>query len=249
MSKAWYHDQRTSHGTRGGEWQPASGGGFFRVKPDGLGEWRSELPAGAVVRHPSRHVTRAATPPARPVTRQTLPQPGARVPILTQRPEFRARSPILSPPPVREESTRVYKVVDTATVPSATRMIAEYAVKHALTLHGVPPDAVRIQWVQRLAPGASRMHADEWYGPATMGGKTRSESHDGRQITISLLRDLPPEHAAEVGLHEGFHAVQYLRAPLAMRDPATFRQTEEQAQEFGKRHLGDLRGLLGSLRR
>ncbi len=172
-------------------------------------------------------------------TRQAPPSP-----LGTQR-KF-APAPRQQATPPKEDATRIFKHVPPDTVPTATRAVAEYAIRHALNLHGLPPSAVHLKWVQQLAPGATMMADDEFRAPAKMGGKTRSDGHDGRQLTITLRRDLSLQGAAEVGLHESYHACQFLRAPLAMRDGAVSRQVEQMAQEFATRHLRDLEWLIQS---
>jgi len=231
---------RTIH--RPSDWRQIPGARLVRVNADGIEHWTT-LPtppttraagrdhhSNAVTRQPSRSGVYAPIPTVSEETRQVL----RRHVYGTNR-------------PTGEECTRVFQRVDAATVPAGVRMIAEHAVNHALRVHGVPPDAVRIQWVQQLAPGASKMAADELYGHAHALGWTRPDAGDGRQPTIFLRRDLTVEAAAETGLHEGFHAVQYLTAPLAMRDAAMRQQAEQQALAFGKTHLSALGGLLGSL--
>lgn len=166
-----------------------------------------------------------------------------------QSPVYPTMSPAATrPAPPPEEATRIFKHVAADTVPTATRAVAEHAIRHALTLHGLPPSVVELQWVQRLAPGATRWADDEFRAPHDMGGKTRSDGHDGRQVTIMLRKDLPLQQIAETALHEAYHSVQYLRAPLAMRHDALSEQVEWQAQEFTRSHLRELEGLIDSFR-
>jgi hypothetical protein len=127
--------------------------------------------------------------------------------------------------------------------------VVEHAIKHGLALHGLPPSMVALQWIQRLAPGATVMEADEFRAEAQRYGSTRVAGPDGHQVSIVLRHDLPLEELALTALHEAYHAVQYLTAPLVMRDGSLLTQAEHQAETFARQHLRDLKGLIESFRR
>lgn len=141
---------------------------------------------------------------------------------------------------------RIFKHSPADRVPTAAHAVAEHALRHALALHGLQPSQIELQWITRLAPGASVMYDGEFHGPSTMTGKTLSDGHDGRTVTIFLRHDVPLELIAETALHEAFHAVQFLYAPLGMRDDTFKAQIEAQAEAFAARHLRDLKGLMAS---
>jgi len=151
--------------------------------------------------------------------------------------------------PATDEVLRIFKYSPADTVPTTARAVAEYAIKHALYLHGFQPSMIELQWMQRLASGATVFCDDEFHGPHNMAGKTRSDGHDGRTVTIILRHDLPLETIAETALHEAFHAMQFLHTPIGMRNDALKVQVEQQAQEFAARHLRDLQGVLASFLR
>lgn len=202
-----------------------TGEGTFTLMPGGLGKWEATP-------EPPRATSSAPAPVPRAIQRVPVPS---------------APNPPATPP--KDEVTRIFKSVTADTVPTATRAVAEYAIKHALYLHGFQPSMIALQWMQRLAPGATVFCDDEFRGPHNMAGKTRSDGHDGRTVTIILRHDLPLETIAETALHEGFHAVQFLHTPIGMRHDALKVQVEQQAQEFAARHLRDLQGVLASFLR
>lgn len=212
-------------------------GGIFTVMPGGLGKWEAT---------PQPPRTKLAAPRAMP----RMPQQTA-VPSVPQR----ASRPTLTPAPKpvvapqAEERTRIFKPLAAHKVPTAARAVAEHAIKHGLALHGLPPSMVELQWVQRLAPGATVMYEGEFRADAERWGTTRSAGPDGRQVSIVLRHDLPLEDLALTALHEAFHAVQYLTAPLVMRDGGLLTQVEHQAEAFARQHLRDLRGLIESFQR
>lgn len=197
-------------------------GSRVTIKPDGLVRWDA-----------APQTQTAARPP---VPRAIQQAPVSSVPI---------------PPaiPLKEETTRIFTYTPAEEVSTAARAVAEYAIKHALYLHGLQPSMIALQWMQRLAPGATLLYDGEVRGPHNMAGKTRSDGHDGRTVTIILRHDLPLETIAETALHEAFHAVQYLHTPIGMRHDALKVQAEQQAQEFAARHLLDLKGVLAAFPR
>lgn len=202
-----------------------TGEGTFTLMPGGLGKWEAT----------------PEPPRAKPTTPVPLPRVTQKAPV--------SSAPKPTATPTKEEATRVFKSVPADTVPTVTRAVAEYAIKHALTLHGFQPSMIALQWAQRLAPGATVLYDGEFRGPSEMTGKTRSEEHDLRTVTIILRHDLPLELIAETALHEAFHAVQFLHAPIGMRNDALKAQVEEQAEAFAARHLRDLKGLIASFQR
>lgn len=210
-----------------------SDGSRVTIKPDGLAKWEAA---------PQRRMA-ARRPPAPRVS----PAPPAPTPRSAQRMTPAPPAPTRHATPPKGEVTRVFENVAADTVPTAARAVADAAIRQTLAAHGFSLDQVRLQWMQRLAPGATRLYDDEFYGPHNMAGKTRSDGHDGRTVTIILRHDLPLETIAETALHEAFHAVQYLHAPLGMRDTAISKQAEQQAQEFARSHLRDIQGLLRTL--
>lgn len=226
-------------------------GGWFTLKADGSAMWSATYPTSADLAasrtRPSR-TTHAAPRPAPPApTRQALPRPIPRVTpsAITISNETREVIRRVADPP-KYEATRIFKHAAADTVPAATRAVASYAIRHALTLHGLPPDSVTLRWFTRLGPGATKMGGDEFHGPATMAGKTVSDGADGRTVTIFLKSDLSFRDTAETALHEGYHSIQYLMAPIGMRDAAILAQSEAMAQEFARSHLRDLDGLINS---
>lgn len=199
--------------------------GRFTLMPGGLGKWEAT--------------------PAPPHATTPMPAPAPRA--IQQAPVSSVPKPTATP--AKEETTRVFAYTPAGEVASAARAVAEHAIRHALNLHGLQPSQIALSWMQRLAPGATVMSDSEFHGPHNMAGKTRSDGHDGRTVTILLRHDLPLKLIAETALHEAFHAVQYLHTPVGMRNDAIKAQGEQQAQEFAARHLLALRGVLAACSR
>jgi len=230
-----------------------AGGGWFTLGADGSAMWSATYPTpaelAAVRARPSRQTHAAPRPLPQAPTRQALPGPIPRVtshPPLTISDETRQVIRRHADPP-KNEVTRIFKHVAADTVPAPSRAIAEHAIMRAMNLYGYQRSMVQLRWCIQLAPGATVMYAGEFRGPQNMAGKTLSDGHDGRQVTITLRKDLPLETIAEVGLHEGYHACQYLKAPWTMRDEAMNTQAEQMAQEFARAQMLHLRWLINSL--